>query len=196
MSKDSPALGLDTAPNWDVLWADANLPDGTAEAWRAVFADRTRVPDEAEHLAAHGWTPQDVLDARANPRVLLAPSEHLDLTRFTGASALTQALAVLAQEVANYHAARADLARSVVTDLAIDLYAGKAASLGRRRPAEGTGPEAQGDALVAGDSFEPWTFDRIGALIGVSKQRARAIVRHRERGARGIISTRGTSPSR
>jgi len=100
-------------PDFDALWRAADLPDVDRDAWREVLGYRTRVPDDAVRLASHGWTPEDVVKARTEPRTYWP---ELGEPRPTHSAEAVASLAVLADETARFHDASASLARSVRAD--------------------------------------------------------------------------------
>lgn len=140
---------------WDVLWASADLPDQDRDAWRQVMRYRTQVPDDAVRLARLGWTPHDVLAARVG-----SPDGPKVYGPCSGdaPSERMAALAALADETMRYHDFYAALANQYRGEY-VQVLAG-------RRDRDG------------------WTYDRIGWLISVSKQRARVIAETGPRGDR------------
>lgn len=143
----------------DLLWQTAALPSDSRDQWREALAYRTKLPDEAEVLAGYGWAPEDVVAARTDPTVYWPdrgkPWQHRlddDPAADGDAGRRRAALMALAEETARYHDARAGLARELRTQYMLDLA--------KRLP-----------------SGQRWSHERIGLVLGVTKQRVQQILR-------------------
>lgn len=147
-------------PMWDLLWERADLPSALRDEWRAVMAYRTKLPDDAEILAAYDWTPAVVLAARTDPS-LYWPDMHEDLSKRLDhdhaagddAGKRRAALMALAEETARYHDNRARLAREIRTQYMKDLA--------ERLPKE-----------------QRWSHERVGLVLSLTKQRVQQILRN------------------
>lgn len=124
------------------------------------MAYRTKLPDDAEILAAYDWTPADVLAARTDPsRYWPGMHEHWskrlddDPASDGDAGRRRAALMALAEETARYHDNRASLAREVRT-----LYM---ADLTQRLPKE-----------------QRWSHEKVGLVLNLTKQRVQQILRN------------------
>lgn len=152
--KNPPTFDVMNPPDWDALWASAEIPGGRNETWREVMSYRTKLPDHAIRLASHGWTPELVAAARDNPYLYWSAEDAVGildrLTDDTERPTSTVALLVLADETAKWHESRMRLARDLRW-------------MHIRR-------------LAASDEGR-WSHERIGTLIGLTRQRIRAIVR-------------------
>lgn len=139
-------------PDWDALWEEAVIPDGRNDEWRRVLAYRTKLPDDAVRLAAQGWTPELVVAAREIPWLYFtdddSPEAHKHYPEGVDVPASTAAKLLLADETAKWHEAQMRLAREVRW-------------LRIRELADARG----------------WSHQAIGDLIGLTRQRIRAIVR-------------------
>jgi len=153
MTDASPSpTGLVRDPHediWKEAWASADLPDTDREAWRDAMSYRTNTPVDAVGLAALDLTPSQVVQARTSTRLYGSPFDRRKLADWP----ITRlaAHAALANETAQFH----------------DFY--REVALSER----GVFVQA-----LAERPTEAWTFDKIGALIGVTKQRARVIARN------------------
>jgi hypothetical protein len=163
--KRSTTVDISNPPDFDAIWASAVLPDTDREQWRRVMSYRTRLPEDAEILAAYGWTPADIVAARTESSLYwvdrhLSIREVLEYDRAAAdrsrgdhvGPGTTPALMLLAEETARYHQSCANVARAVRTQYVLDLS--------DRRPKE-----------------ERWSYEKIGELLGLSRQRVRQIVR-------------------
>ncbi|CAN7526759.1 hypothetical protein LJR044_003736 [Microbacterium foliorum] len=147
-------------PMWDLLWERADLPDAHRDQWRAVMSYRSKLPDDAEILAAYDWTPADVLAARTDPS-LYWPDMHEhwskrlddDPAADGDAGRRRAALMALAEETARYHDSRASLAREIRMQYMLDLA--------RRLPKE-----------------QRWSHEKVGLVLSLTKQRVQQILRN------------------
>ncbi|WP_156762016.1 hypothetical protein [Microbacterium karelineae] len=140
-------------PDWDALWSDAEIPGGRNGAWRDVLAYRTKLPDDAIRLAGHGWSPELVVAARDNPN-LYYDSEDLPVVDESypdeAVPAGIAAKLVLADETAKWHESRMQLAREL---------------------------RWKHMRRLAARTDLGWSHQMIGDLIGLTRQRVRAILR-------------------
>lgn len=138
--------------NWDRMWEAADLPEGTCRQWQDVLGYRTQLPDDAVVLAHHGWTPEDVLRARANwiaafPELGVGGSRWMVRTEEESA-----AWAVLANEVATYHENQRRLVLGERAQFISDLV--------ERLPIE-----------------RRWSQTKVAQLLGLTKQRVQEILK-------------------
>lgn len=147
-------------PMWDLLWEMADLPDDQRDEWRKVLDYRTKLPDDAEILAAFGWTPADVRMARWDD-MRIGPYKHDDWRNPPNESDPASdgdggrrraALMALAEETVRYHDSQAQYARIIRTQYLLDLA--------QRLPKD-----------------QRWSHERIGLVLGLSKQRVQQIIR-------------------
>lgn len=143
---------------WDLLWERALLPDAHREQWRAVMSYRSKLPDDAEILAAYGWTPGDVLAARTDPSVYWPDMHEHWSKRLDDDPAADNddgrrraAHLALAEETARYHDSRARLAREIRTLYMCDLA--------QRLPKE-----------------QRWSHEKVGLVLNLTKQRVQQIL--------------------
>lgn len=144
----------------DDMWAASGLPDDDLVSWREVTSYRTTMPDVAIELAAAGLTPKMIADAREEPLYLDALLQDVELAKAQwkpGSSTPRSeshliTLTLLADETDRWH------------------EAGRESALQVRQ-------EALTRLTDQREDNPGWTFDSAGELIGVSKQRARKIVR-------------------
>ena len=153
MKWNSAPQGPAAPADLDQAWRDAPLPEEHKAAWRRVTQAVTESPERAVRLAAHGWTPESVAASRITPSEywpaeLRAPLDTREGTAVGDAERIA-ALAVLADDVADYHAAQAAVAR----DARSDYFAALNAS--------------------------GWTHARIATLCSVSKQRIQILLANR-----------------
>lgn len=140
----------------DAMWAASGLPAEDIAEWRDLTGHRTTMPHVAVELATAGITPQMVKEARENPLYFTAleVSNNFDqLAEGADAAAFERKIAMrtlLADETARWH------------------EQGLSGALGARQ-------DGISALTLPVDQRRSWTYDRAGALIGVSKQRARKI---------------------
>lgn len=157
MTKNS-TVDITNTPDWDALWAEAGVPDADRLRWRQVMATRTRHTRDAEILAGFGWTPDDVAAARTDP-TMYWPDHHLSsdqVVQRLAKSTSTAALMALAEETARHHETQAQLAREVRMQYVIELT--------EQLPKE-----------------DRWSFEKVGAVLGLTRQRVRMIARQGSR---------------
>jgi len=130
-------------PDYAALWAAAALPDTERNTWREIMAHRTDFPDDAERLSEHGWTPDQVVQARTT---LIADwSIAMDNIKDRIADRV-----VLADETSKFHESEARSARQLRNDCILVI-------------------------LHVGTDDARWTHASVGALVGLTRQRVRAI---------------------
>ncbi len=160
-----PTAGISgPAPDWDEAWGDSPIPHDKSE-WRAVIAEISQSPALAERLVDHGWTVAEFGRALQDSRYLI------ELGRLAAGPRLEANFVVLADAVAQIHHHRSSLAlelrRHAMQDLALPIL------------------DESGSTTERG-----WTYDRIGALVGLTKQRARDIAKPKDSGGIPMRKTR------
>lgn len=145
------ATDISNPPDWDAMWEVAEIADGRNEEWRNILKYRTQLPDDAIRLAGEGWTPELVVAARDNPSLYMthatAREQYPDWAEVPASYA---AKLMLADETAKWHESRMQLARELRWHHMRHLA--DQADLG-------------------------WSHQMIGDLIGLTRQRVRAILR-------------------
>jgi len=144
-------VDITNPPDWDALWSAAEIPGGRNDVWRKVMAHRTKLPDDAIRLAGEGWTPELVVAARDNPSLYMThATAHEQYPDWAEVPASYAAKLMLADETAKWHESRMQLARELRWHH-------------MRHLAERADPR--------------WSHQMIGDLIGLTRQRVRAILR-------------------
>ncbi|WP_311215341.1 MULTISPECIES: hypothetical protein [unclassified Arthrobacter] len=151
----------DPVQDWDERWRSSAIPEEDKPLWRDLIY-WSQSPVLAERLAVHGWNPEHLAAAVQDPYYLPKLERRLgnDPELRRNSDTVEEArLLVLADVVSRVIEHR--------LGLALQIRRNAMSSLAEPRNNEGLSP-AKG-----------WTFDRIGELVGLTKQRVRAIVRGR-----------------
>ncbi|ALV47829.1 hypothetical protein MB46_19315 (plasmid) [Arthrobacter alpinus] len=139
------------SPDWDEIWEDSPIPEDK-ERWREIISQISPSPELAERLVGHGWDVIDLEAAAGDPLSLIG------LAEIAIGPKEEAAFVVLADAVSRIYESRQRLALELRQQAMIDLSLPVL--------------DAQEQVLKKG-----WTFDTIGALVGLTKQRARAIAK-------------------
>lgn len=137
---------------WNKLWRNSSIPEQLDQKalWRLHTSRITQTPELAERLVAHGWTPADF--ERALTETLHLDTLHQDAV-WPQAKA---AFIILSDAVGRIHESRRnsalELRRQAMIDLAQPIL------------------DANEEVLQKG-----WSYGKIGALIGLTKQRVQQL---------------------
>lgn len=139
------------SPDWDEVWEHSPIPYDK-EQWRSVISQISQSPEIPERLVVHGWSVANFERALQDNLYLI------QLRRDAVGPTAEAAFIVLSDAVGRIHESRKSLAlelrQQAMIDLALPIV------------------DAQEEVVEKG-----WTYDKIGALVGLTKQRARELAR-------------------
>lgn len=141
----------DEVPDWEAEWESSTIPHDK-DRWRLLISQISQSPEIPERLVGHGWSATSFEHALQDNLYLIGLAE-----KAVGPKA-EAAFVVLADACARIHEAR--------QRLALELRQGKMIDLAL--------PILDADEQVI---EKAWTHDRIAALVGLTKQRVRELVK-------------------